>query len=107
MLRDMRPLKYLVVAASLGLGALFATGCVLAALFEAQGFGGPRDQAPRTGYMIQLAFAFAACVAIPAFVSRRLLHVGPGWVTAAVVAVAGVLLILGLSFIAVLGRFSG
>ncbi len=98
MLRTVRPLKYLVVASSLGFGALFAVGCVLAALFEAQGFGGPRDQPLRTGYMIELAVAFAACIATPAFLSRRLLHVGPGWVTAAVVAVAGVLLILGLSF---------
>ncbi len=94
----MRPLRYLVVATSCGLGALFAVGCVLAALFEAQGFGGPRDQAPRTGYLIELAFAFVACVAIPAFVSRRLLHIGPGWVGAAVIVVAGVLLILGTSF---------
>lgn len=94
----MRPLKYLVVATSFGLGALFAVGCVLGALFEAQDFGGPRDQAPRTGYMIELAFAFVACVAIPAFVSRRLLHVGPGWMAAAVIAVVGAVLILGLSF---------
>ena len=48
--------------------------------------------------MIELAVAFAACVATPAFLSRRLLHVGPGWVTAAVIAVVGVVLILGLSF---------
>ena len=94
----MRPLKYLVVAISFGLGALFAVGCVLAALFEAQGFGGPRDQPPRTGYMLELAFTFVACVAIPAFVSRRLLHIGTSWVAAAVIAFAGVLLILGLSF---------
>jgi hypothetical protein len=98
MLGDVRPLKVLVVAASLGLGALFAVGCVLAALFEAQGFGGPRDQGPRTGYMIELATAFAVCVAIPAVLSRWLLHVGPGWVAAAVIAVSGVVLILGLSF---------
>ena len=93
----MRSLKYLVVVASAALGALFAVGCVLAALFEAQGFGGPRDQPPRTGYLLELAVAFAACIAIPAFLARRLLHAGPGWLIAAGAAVLGALAILGLS----------
>jgi hypothetical protein len=34
----------------------------------------------------------------PAVLARRLLHVGPGWVTTALIAVLGLLLILGLSF---------
>jgi hypothetical protein len=93
----MRPLKYLVVLSSVALGALFAVGCLIAALFEAQGFGGPRDQGPRTGYLAELAIGFVACVALPAFLSRKLLRIGPGWVGAAVTAVAGVLVILGLS----------
>ena len=93
----MRSLKYLAVMTSAALGALFAVGCVLAALFEAQGFGGPRDQPPRTGYLLELAVAFAACIAIPAFLARRLLHAGPGWLVAAGAAVLGALAILGLS----------
>ena len=72
-----RPLKVLVVALSVALGALFAVGFLLAALFERQGFGSPRDQPPRTGYLLELAAGFAACVAIPALLSRRLLHAGP------------------------------
>ncbi len=93
----MRALRYLVVASCATLGALFAVGCVLAALFEAQGFGGPRDQPPRTGYLLELAVAFAACIAIPAFLARRLLHAGPGLIIAAAAAVIGALAILGLS----------
>jgi hypothetical protein len=93
----MRPLKYLVVASSVALGALFAVGCLLSALFEVQAFGGPRDQPPRTGYLLELAVGFAACVAIPTVLSRRLLHAGPGWLAAGATAVAGALAILGLS----------
>ena len=94
----MRPLRYILVAGASALGALFAVGCLIAALFEVQGFGGPRDEGPRSGYLVRLAVGFVACIAIPAFLSRRLLHVGAGWVAAAVaVSVAGVLVILGLS----------
>jgi hypothetical protein len=85
------------VVSCAALGALFAVGCVLAALFEAQGFGGPRDQPPRTGYLPESAVAFAACIAIPAFLARRLLHAGPGLIIAAAAAVIGALAILGLS----------
>jgi hypothetical protein len=92
-----RALRYLVVVSCAALGALFAVGCVLAALFEAQGFGGPRDQPPRTGYLLELAVAFAACIAIPAFLARRLLHAGPGLIIAAAAAVIGALAIIGLS----------
>jgi hypothetical protein len=92
-----RALRYLVVVSCATLGALFAVGCVLAALFEAQGFGGPRDQPPRTGYLLELAVAVAACIAIPAFLARRLLHAGPGLIIAATAAVIGALAILGLS----------
>jgi hypothetical protein len=44
-----------------------------------------------------LAVAFAACIAIPAFLARRLLHAGPGLRIAAAAAVIGALAILGLS----------
>lgn len=92
-------LKGLVVAVATALGALFAVGCVIAALFEVQGFGRPRDTDPRTGYLLLLALGFAACVAVPAFVWRLLLPgSAPGWLLASVAAVAGVLLILGISF---------
>jgi len=45
------------------LSGLFALGCALAALFEIQGFGGPRDQGPRPLYLIALAVGFVLCVA--------------------------------------------
>ena len=45
--RRVKPLRGLAVAGAAALGALFAVGCVLAALFEAQGFGGDRDSDPR------------------------------------------------------------
>jgi len=82
-----------------GLGALAAIGCLLAALFEVQGFGRPRDAEPRTGYLIELAVGFVASVAIPALLARWLLpRGGPAlFVIAAVIAVGGVLLILGMS----------
>ena len=47
------------------LGTLAAFGCLLAALFEVDGFGGPRDQGPRPGYLIVLALGFVASVLIP------------------------------------------
>ena len=100
MLQEMRALKSLVVATSVSLGALFAVGFLLAALFEVQNFGGPRDQPPRTGYLVELAIGFVACVVVPTFLARRLLHAGLGWLAAAAVAVGGVLVILGLSLTA-------
>jgi hypothetical protein len=93
----MRSLKYLVVVTSIAVGALFAVGFLLAALFEVQGFGGPRDQPPRTGYVLELAVGFVACVAIPTLLARQLVQAGPGWITAGTIAVAGALAILGLS----------
>ena len=90
-------LKSVVVAGAVGLGALSALGCVLAALFEVQGFGS-RDGEPHTGYLIALALGFAASIVIPAFLWRWLFpRSGPGFIAAVGVAAAGVLLILGLS----------
>lgn len=92
-------LKGLVVAAATGLGALFAVGCVLAALFEAQGFGRERDTDPRAGYLLLLALGFAACIAVPAWLWRLLLpDSAPGWPLAFGAAVVGVVLILGIGF---------
>ena len=89
--------KGVVVAAAVALGALFAFGCVLAALFEAQGFG-DRDSDPRTWYLVAMGAAFVASVAAPIVLWRRLLpRSAPALPLAAVVAVAGVVLILGIS----------
>lgn len=89
--------RAVVVAAAVALGALFAFGCVLAALFEAQGFG-DRDSDPRTWYLVAMAAGFVACVAVPVALWRILLpRSAPALPLAAVVAVAGVVLILGIS----------
>jgi hypothetical protein len=92
-------LRVAVVAVACALGALFALGCVLAALFEAQGFGGERDTDPSIGYLLLLAAAFVACVAVPFWLWRQLL---PGNAPRAVlvlgVIVAGVIAILGIGF---------
>jgi branched-subunit amino acid ABC-type transport system permease component len=89
--------KGVVVAAAVSLGALFALGSVLSALFEAQGFG-DRDSDPRTWYLIAMGAAFVACIALPVAVWRLLLpRSAPAFPLAAVVAAAGVVLILGIS----------
>jgi hypothetical protein len=92
-------LKGVVVVAAVGVGALAAVGCLLAALFEVQGFGRPRDAEPRTGYLVELAVGFVASVAIPALLARWLFpRGGPAlYLIAGVIAVGGVLLILGIS----------
>jgi hypothetical protein len=92
-------LKGLVVAAAVGLGALLAVGCVIAALFEAQGFGRERDTDPRAGYLLLLALGLAACVAVPVWLWRTLLpESAPAWPLAFGAAVVGVLVILGIGF---------
>jgi hypothetical protein len=93
-----RLLKVGVVGLAVGLGALAGMGSLLAALFEVQGFGGPRDQGPRLSYLVELAVAFVAAVLIPVLLWRRLLGNGPGLILAGCVAVAGVVVILGISF---------
>ena len=92
-----RLLKSIAVAVATALGALAAFGCLLAALFEVDGFGGPRDQGPRSGYLIQLALGFVASILIPVLLWRRLLGGGPGWIVAGAIAAAGVVIILGIS----------
>lgn len=94
----MTGLKALVVAAAVGLGALFAFGCVVAALFEVQGFGGSRDSDPSDGYLFLLALGFVACVAAPALLWRWLLpRSAPAWPLAFGIALVGVLAIAGIS----------
>jgi hypothetical protein len=79
------------------LGTLAAFGCLLAAYFEQDGFGGPRDQGPRTGYLVELGAGFVASVVVPAVVCRRLFPgSGPVWLVAGAIAFAGVIVIAGL-----------
>ena len=95
----MKPLRGLAVGVAAGLGALFAVGCVLAALFEAQGFGGENDTDPRAGYLLLLAVALVACVAVPFWLWRRLLPASaPHAALFLATAVVGVLVILGIGF---------
>ena len=62
------------MVAATTLGALLAFGCLIAALFEVQGFAGERDTDPRIGYLLLLALGFAACVSVPYWLWRRLLR---------------------------------
>jgi hypothetical protein len=90
-------LKGLVVAAAVALGALFAFGCVIAALFEVQGFG-RRSSEPRAGYLLLLMIGFLASVGVPWLLWRQLLpRSAPGWIVAFVTSAAGVVLIFGMS----------
>ncbi len=93
-----RLLAFVAVGLALALGMLTAIGCLLAALFEVQGFGGPRDEGPRFGYLVELAVVFVAAVPIPAVLWRRLLGGGPALVVAGAIAAGGVIVILGASF---------
>jgi hypothetical protein len=91
--------RTLVVIVAAGLGALFGVGCVVAALFELQGFGAPRDSDPRTLYLFSLGLGLAACVAVPLALWQLLLpERSPGWaLVAAPVVVIGVVWLLGLA----------
>ena len=92
-----RPLKGIVVVAAASLCALFGVGFLLGALFEAQGFG-RRSSEPREWYLALMAVGFVACVAVPVALWRRLLPGNaPAWAVGAVLAVLGVVLILGMS----------
>ena len=61
----MPALKVIVVVAVALAGALAALGCLLAGLFELQGFGRPRDADPRAGYLAVLGLGLFASVMIP------------------------------------------
>jgi len=89
--------RILAVGSACLVGALLAVGCVIAALFELQGFGGPRDAGPRAGYLVALAASFAASVAVPVALWRALLpDSAPGWAVVAIPCVLVVLALLGV-----------
>ena len=78
------------------LGLLVATGCMIAALLELEGFG-DRDGEPSGLYLLALAGGFAACVGVPVLVWRALLpRSAPAWALAVLPVGAVVLLVLGL-----------
>ena len=78
------------------LGALFAVGSVIAAMFELQGFGTDAD--PRTWYLLLVAGGFVVSVTVPIALWRVLLpRSSPSWALAAIPAVAAVLVVLGIS----------
>lgn len=62
--------RAVVVLLTTALAVLFGVGCLLAALFELQGFGGPRDQGPRPLYLASLLLGLVVCIAAP-FTLRR------------------------------------
>jgi hypothetical protein len=96
--------RALIVVVGLALGALCAVGALIAALFEHEGFG-DRDGEPSTAYLLALALALGlvASVGLPLVLWRMLLPGRFSWpiaLTATVVAVAGVVWILGSSLAA-------
>jgi hypothetical protein len=62
---------FLVICGALG--ALFALGCALAALFELQGFGGDSDAGPRSWYLMACGLGVLACLLVPLALWRAVL----------------------------------
>lgn len=94
-----RGFKAAVVVSTALLGALLGVGCVLAALFELQGFGTPRDTEPRRWYLASLGVGLVLCVAVPLGLWRLLLpQTAPAarWLAPAAAAVV-VLAVLGVT----------
>ena len=92
--------KTLTVVAAMCLGALFAVGALVAALFERDGFGGDRDADPSTAYLLGLAVCVAVSLGLPLVLWRVLLPARFSWplfVGVAAVAVAGVVWVLGIA----------
>lgn len=93
--------RVIAVVASALVGAFVALGCLLAALFELQGFGTPRDAEPRAGYLVALALGLGASVGVPLALWRILLpesSPAAGVVIAATAVVVAVAVLgLGLS----------
>jgi ABC-type sugar transport system permease subunit len=87
-----------LLAVAAGLGALFAIGSVLAAMFEVQGFGRPPSD-PRPLYLASLALAFFASIAVPVLLARWLLpqRGGPVGTVLLAVGAVGAVALLGLS----------
>jgi uncharacterized membrane protein YccC len=92
--------RIVVVLASAVAGAVVVVGCLLAGLFEIQGFGTPRDAEPRTGRLVGFALGIAAGVAIPLALWRILLpERAPG--TGVVVGIAALVLVIAVLGLAV------
>ncbi len=90
--------RMLIVGLGMALGALFAVGCMIAALFERDGFG-DRDGEASTGYLLALALGVTASLGLPLALWRALLPSRFSWPLAigvAAVAVAAVIWILGI-----------
>jgi hypothetical protein len=60
-----------VATVALGLGLIRAIGCFIAALFDRNGFGRPRDSEPRGWYVALLGLGVVACIAIPGWIAAR------------------------------------
>jgi hypothetical protein len=91
--------RVLTVVVGMAAGSLFAVGCLLAALFERDGFG-DRDGDPSTGYLLALAVGLAASLALPLVLWRALLPARFSWPVAigvSCLAVAAVCWILGIA----------
>lgn len=54
-----------VVLIAACIGALSAIGCLLALLFERDGFGRPRDSQPRTWYLALMAIGLVLSLVVP------------------------------------------
>jgi hypothetical protein len=93
-------LRVLAVLAAGALGALCVVGFALAALFEIQGFGTPRDIEPRIGRLALYALGLTASVGVPLALWRALLpQTAPGVVVVVgATLLALVVSLLGLGF---------
>lgn len=91
-----------IALASAG-GAVVIVGCLLAGLFEIQGFGTPRDTDPRTGRLALFAAGTAAGVAVPLALWRILLP-DRAPATGAVVFVVAVVLVVALLGLSLAGK---
>ena len=92
-------IRALTVVVGMAAGSLFAVGCLVAALFERDGFG-DRDGDSSAGYLLALAVGTAASLALPLVLWRALLPARFSWPVAigvAAVAVAAVCWILGIA----------
>lgn len=87
--------RMVVVVVLAAAGAFAVLGFGLALLFEVQGFGVPRDTAPRPGFVLAYGAGALLGVVVPGVVAWLLLPSGRRWV-AVVTAVlaAGVLVAL-------------
>ncbi|HUQ40232.1 MAG TPA: hypothetical protein VM030_08755 [Acidimicrobiales bacterium] len=93
-----RAARGVAVAGLVAAGALTTIGCVVALVFERDGFGRPRDAQVRPFYVVLLAVGAAAGVVVPIVVGRMLLGAGRDRLLIALGA-AGVLAALILGFV--------